>query len=86
MCIYCEMITITLVNIYPLTKLQEFFPPLKTAFTAYFVSCLRIYNSVVSYSHQAAYYILRVYSSFNWKFASFDLLYPFSLSLTSVNY
>jgi len=65
MCIYCETITITLVNIHPLTKLQEFFSSVRRTFTAYSLSTFQIYNSVVSYSHQAAYYILRVYSSFN---------------------
>ena len=46
--IYCETITITLVNIHPRTKLQEFFSLVKRTFTAYSLSTFQIYNTVLS--------------------------------------
>lgn len=72
-CIYSKMITmISLVNKFVTSHSFVCWKLLSSV-----LSNFQIYN-IVNCSHHAVPYILRTYSSYNWKFIPFDHLHPSS--------
>ena len=75
-CIHCKMITKIKLIPSPLHIVTFFF--LMRTHKIYSFS--NIQYSIINYSHHAVHYILQTYSSYNWKFVSFDQHLPISLT------